>query len=665
MTAKTKKLYPWIARAILLAVLALMCASLFHFRDFRAYGVWYRKRVALYMLPTLVFCALSLVYPRVLKWNRPKLFRTALMIGGIVISTFMFQRMTWGITWAYPVKFDSSYILYNVSLVAMFAAFLWIFLWDVRMVIPVLYWILFFCAYFYHCVYLFRGAAFKPMDLLTIQTGLAVADQYHFPIKSKTFFWAAFGVCLSVFSAWNPPKKKDRAGKWTKAVSIVLAGIWFCVVFFTSYVDTIDLTTTAWEELAEHYNAKQGTLATLTKEVWELRKNKPQDYQAAELQKADERLLEQEAYVSAQTKPNVIVIVNESLSDMTSLWQIEVAENKDPLAFLHSLKEQSISGNLYVSVYGGSTCNTEHNFLTGTIPTPELYLPLFPTIRSETPSLIWQLKALDYTTVAMHPEKRKNYQRDVMYPRLGFDDFLSMESEPFQNAPKLRDMITDQATYDVLISLFEEKKPGEPLMVYDLTMQNHAGYLTGQIAKPFDVLNETIQQETEDRLEEYLALMNESDRAFEQLVSYFETYEEPTIILIFGDHQGNTYLEGVDMAEDLSELEQALTQYITPFVIWANYPIESEHIEAVSINYLAALLMEKSGLPLTSYDRWQLEMMEKYPVVVQSGYADSEGHFHTWDEQEWPEELQLMNHVRYNRLYDSQNRLPALEFVGR
>ena len=222
-------------------------------------------------------------------------------------------------------------------------------------------------------------------------------------------------------------------------------------------------------------------------------------------------------------------------------------------------------------------------------------------------------------------------------------------------------MITDQATYDVLISLFENKEPGKPLMVYDLTMQNHAGYLTDQIAKPFDVLNETIQQE----MEEYLALMNESDRAFEQLVSYFEAYEEPTVILIFGDHQGNTELGGVDKAENLSELEQALTQYITPFVIWANYPIESEYIEAVSINYLAALLMEKSGLPLTSYDRWQLEMMEQYPVVVQSGYADSEGHFHSWDEREWPEELQLMNHVRYNRLYDSENRLPALDFVGR
>ena len=154
MTAKNKKLYPWIARAILLAVLALMCASLFHFRDFRAYGgVWYRKRVAMYMLPTLFFCGLSLIYPWLLKWNRPKIFRTVLMIGGVFISTFMFQRMTWGITWAYPVKFDSRYILYNVSLVAMFAAFLWIFLWDVRVVVPVLYWILFFCAYFYHCVY--------------------------------------------------------------------------------------------------------------------------------------------------------------------------------------------------------------------------------------------------------------------------------------------------------------------------------------------------------------------------------------------------------------------------------------------------------------------------------------------------------------------------------
>ena len=37
--------------------------------------------------------------------------------------------------------------------------------------------------------------------------------------------------------------------------------------------------------------------------------------------------------------------------------------------------------------------------------------------------------------------------------------------------------------------------------------------------------------------EQYLTLANETDQAFQMLVDYFSQQEEPTIILMFGDHQ--------------------------------------------------------------------------------------------------------------------------------
>ena len=37
--------------------------------------------------------------------------------------------------------------------------------------------------------------------------------------------------------------------------------------------------------------------------------------------------------------------------------------------------------------------------------------------------------------------------------------------------------------------------------------------------------------------EQYLSLAHASDQAFEQLVNYFSQVEEPTMIVMYGDHQ--------------------------------------------------------------------------------------------------------------------------------
>ena len=37
--------------------------------------------------------------------------------------------------------------------------------------------------------------------------------------------------------------------------------------------------------------------------------------------------------------------------------------------------------------------------------------------------------------------------------------------------------------------------------------------------------------------EQYLSIMHASDEALRELITYFETVEEPTLIVFFGDHQ--------------------------------------------------------------------------------------------------------------------------------
>lgn len=108
----------------------------------------------------------------------------------------------------------------------------------------------------------------------------------------------------------------------------------------------------------------------------------------------------------------------------------------------------SRSGTLYVSAYGGGTCNTEFEFLTGNSMS-YLGSGVYPyTIYDllDTKNLAEQFKDLGYTTTAMHPNHGTNWNRENVYSGFGFDRFMTIND--FQDAEKLRGMVSDAATYD-------------------------------------------------------------------------------------------------------------------------------------------------------------------------------------------------------------------------
>lgn len=61
-----------------------------------------------------------------------------------------------------------------------------------------------------------------------------------------------------------------------------------------------------------------------------------------------------------QKLPNIIAIMNESWTDFASVGGIETSEPVTP--FIDSLTENTIRGELYVSVFGSGTANSEFEF---------------------------------------------------------------------------------------------------------------------------------------------------------------------------------------------------------------------------------------------------------------------------------------------------------------
>jgi hypothetical protein len=159
--------------------------------------------------------------------------------------------------------------------------------------------------------------------------------------------------------------------------------------------------------------------------------------------------------------------------------------------------------------------------------------------------------------------------------------------------------------------------------------------------------------------------MEHSDRAFEQLVTYFKTVDRPVLICMFGDHQPaieEEFVEWVlgDSLNTLSLSEQQ-SRHVTPFYIWANFDIEEQQIEALSSNYLSSLLLQTAGLQMSDYNRYLLELSKTLPVVDTVGYRDSQGYDYSWNgNTPYADVLKRYEYIQYNAVLDKSERKETL-----
>ena len=125
--------------------------------------------------------------------------------------------------------------------------------------------------------------------------------------------------------------------------------------------------------------------------------------------------------------PNVIVIMNESFSDLSVVGDIET--NVPYMPYIDSIQDETIQGNAYVSTIGTGTSNTEYEFLTGNtmafLPAGSNAYQLY--VKEQQPSLVSTLMSQGFSANAFHPYFESSWNRPQVYEDMGFEDFISVE----------------------------------------------------------------------------------------------------------------------------------------------------------------------------------------------------------------------------------------------
>ena len=356
----------------------------------------------------------------------------------------------------------------------------------------------------------FRSIPLQYIDFFSIRTAMNVAGNYEFRLSWQIVTAAA--TCLSVISIYVNEGLlrifKKRNGKvLVRGAAVLLAFVFYAVMFRTDFLADQGIWLRDWHPQYTYklFGMEAGFFAFAKASNPE----PPESYSEERVEEiiaaAPEKKAEEEK--SGLIVPeNLIVVMNESFADLSVYPELKTKEEVMP--YFKSLAESSISGKLRVSVVGGTTANTEYEFLTGNScmisPSTVVYNSF---IKSDQYSLVRTLKAQGYRTVAMHPYYPNGWNREFVYPRMGFDEFISLAG--FKGADRERDFVSDMGDYERLIREVENKKEGEKLFIFNVTMQNHSGYETKNY--PVNIHVRGYDGEFLGQAEEYESLINKSD----------------------------------------------------------------------------------------------------------------------------------------------------------
>ena len=323
-------------------------------------------------------------------------------------------------------------------------------------------------------------------------------------------------------------------------------------------------------------------------------------------------------------RPDILLILSESLYDFSLVTDLQADTELMPVirALPNAVRGHTVSANV-----GGGTNVTEYEMLTSNSPM------LVPTVTpfngldfSDANSVVGYLKSLGYTTMAAHPYAASNYNRDVVWQQLGFDETHFMQDFPTQETYGARPYQTDSATYRDWQALYEAMPADKPRFSFLVSIQTHGDYTMNDDTQ--NIVHAAADYGAFDHtMDEYLSCVQMSDAAFGELCDYFTDLYALTgrkvIVAMAGDHAPSFVTHVSDPALGQGD-ELTLLQRSTPFVIWANYPLPhadaaqnpADPLNRMDMVMLTPTLLEQAGLPLSDYYRYLLTLKDAAPVVT-------------------------------------------------
>ncbi len=280
-----------------------------------------------------------------------------------------------------------------------------------------------------------------------------------------------------------------------------------------------------------------------------------------------------------EENPNVILIQLESFFDTNEVEFFTTS--KDPIPTFRYLMENYSSGYCKVPSVGAGTANTEFEVLTGMNlryfgPGEYPYKTILKY--QETESIASALKKFGYGAHALHNNGGNFYSRADVFNNMGFDSYTSKE---FMNILQYTEngWAKDNVLTQHILNAMDSTKQQD--FVFCITVEGHGDY--EEVVENPEILVEGIEDEKlKNSWEYYVNHLYETDKFIADLLAELEKRNEPTVLVMYGDHLPTMGLEAKDLKNRYV--------YNTNYVVWDNIGLQKEDRNIPTYQLMADVL---------------------------------------------------------------------------
>ena len=509
-------------------------------------------------------------------------------------------------------------------------------------------------------IYLFRGSPIQFSDIFNIESAKEASDLYEFTFALMPIY-AIVNVAVMIFIfikvKISPAKAKTRiaaaVGTAVCCLTLVFAGKFaydlgiknrYIIMNFSGSENKLTYSNVGYN-LMFYFDGMYNHVY------------KPDGYSDKKAQEILSQYKTEKA--EKDKKPIIIGIMNESFADYRHIGDLKT--DKDYMPCFNALKHESVYGYVTVSAYGGYSCNSEYEFLSGNtmgfLPAGSAAFTQYFNGNQE--SLVSYLNEQNYHTMAVTPCRPGLWNLENVYKYLQFDQTIYKCHERTVPVKEINSNISDETVFQCIKDAVRQNENKEDsLFIWTTTMQNHGDYTpNNRKTTPHNI---EIQGIDNDEASIYLDSIYLSDKAFGELVDYFRKYDREIVIVMFGDHFPHImdFTEAL-YGQDVSTLSTGVYARLhqTPFIIWSNKGTESKEIREMSLNYLSNEVMKVAGLPLSPYQQELEKIRETLPVISMFGYMNSD---EKWfdinsDDKKTTDIRKEYNTVQYYRMFGKKD----------
>ncbi len=476
----------------------------------------------------------------------------------------------------------------------------------------------------------FRTMPFSAVDLQIFSSVFTIMFVYLEPWQVASIALLVAATVVSLVVLWvKSPKFKGRI-TYLKT-SVAIASTFLLIAIVQNSTNAAATSQGNFPNITDAYR-ERGFAYCFSNSIIDQGIDRPEDYDMSYMESFRREMDRARVGTQPAVTPNILMVQLESFFDANLLKDMQFNEN--PVPNFTELKERYGGGFLSVPSVGAGTANTEFEVLTG-VSLDFFGASEYPyrseLMKKSLESVCYNLQPYGYKSHAIHNNDGSFYDRNKVFPNLGFDYFTSIEyMEDVEENPMgwAKDGVLVKEVADLLTHTASRD------FVYAISVQAHGKY-------PADVLEgapnnisitSSDQEMTEDSIHGFEYFLNqicEVDLCIKEMTDYFSNYYEPTLIVFYGDHLPSLGLE----ADDLENGDLLQTEY----VVWNNFglPVVKKDLEAFQLSSHLFNLLDFNGGYVSTYNQFFSEDAD-YPFGLQylgydMLYGDSEALYHPSD----------------------------------